>query len=80
MFICTLDADAIPDSIRGMSSETWFEKAERLSMELARLDAAQLEDESVKRVALARWLRAEFSEEPPEDTHTLALFPGRTLQ
>jgi len=28
-----------------------------------------------ERVAIARWLRAEFSCEPPEDTATLALFP-----
>jgi hypothetical protein len=58
-----------------MNHETWLERAERLRGELARLETAQIEDESAKRVALARWLRAEFSDEPPEDTATLTLFP-----
>lgn len=59
-----------------MNHQSWLDRADRLRGELARLDAAQLENESVKRVVIARWLRAEFSDEPPEDTATLALFPG----
>jgi hypothetical protein len=58
-----------------MDHESWLERAERLRGELARLDAAQRQDESLERVAIARWLRNEFSDEPPEDTATLALFP-----
>jgi hypothetical protein len=59
-----------------MNHESWLERADRLRAELARLDPSQLEDESLLRVALARWLRAEFSDEAPEDTATLALFPN----
>ncbi len=67
-----------------MSSQTWLEKAERLRSELARLRAAQPPpvadpdldgEEALERVAIAQWLRSEFSDEPPEDTATLALFP-----
>ena len=67
-----------------MSSHTWLEKAERLRSELARLRAAHgfpvvaagASDETAReRIAIAQWLRSEFSEEPPEDTATLALFP-----
>lgn len=67
-----------------MVTADWIEKAERLRAELARFDAARLDeavsDESTEqeqeRDVIARWLRQEFSNEPPEDTQTLALFPG----
>ena len=59
-----------------MNHESWLERADRLRGELARLDGAQLDDGAVTRVVIARWLRAEFSTEPAEDTATLALFPG----
>ena len=67
-----------------MNSEVWLEKAERLRDELTRLHAAELDEivtpnpeerDARERVAIARWLRCEFSDEAPEDTNTLALFP-----
>jgi hypothetical protein len=67
-----------------MNSEAWLDKAERLRSELARLQGAEgieastpvPEDrEARERVAIARWLRTEFSDEAPDDTNTLALFP-----
>jgi hypothetical protein len=51
---------------------------------LTRLHAAELDEmlepsaderETRERVVIARWLRSEFSDEPPEDSTTLALFP-----
>ena len=71
-----------------MNTETWLEKAERLRGELARLHAAELDElvepamadhEGRERVAIARWLRREFSEEPPADTATLTLFPESSV-
>jgi hypothetical protein len=68
-----------------MSTHTWLEKAERLRAELGRLRALDRphlgEDgaDSVERVAIARWLRTEFSDEPAEDTRTLALFPDSEI-
>jgi hypothetical protein len=67
-----------------MATATWLEKAERLRMELARLNSALIDGiedspearESHERVLIARWLRHEFSDEPPEDTQTLTLFPS----
>lgn len=66
-----------------MVTADWLEKADRLRTELARLNSAQIDgivDEatshSQERVLIARWLRQEFSNEPPEDTATLTLFPG----
>jgi hypothetical protein len=67
-----------------MATATWLEKAERLRTELARLNSAQIDGivdstpdrESQERVVIARWLRTEFSDEPPEDTKTLTLFPS----
>jgi hypothetical protein len=67
-----------------MSSEKWLEKAERLRTELTHLTQSQLdqfiepgrdEREALERVTIARWLKNEFSDERPEDTATLALFP-----
>ena len=67
-----------------MNSEAWLDKAERLRSELARLHAAEGNEfiglvpearEARERVAIARWLRTEFSDEAPDDTNTLALFP-----
>lgn len=67
-----------------MVTADWNEKAERLCAALARLDAALLDeavhdesfDHDQRRGVIAQWLRQEFSNEPPEDTQTLALFPG----
>lgn len=59
-----------------MATTTWLEKAERLRSELAHVrtgDAAIRE--SQERAVIASWLRSEFSDEPPPDTKTLALFP-----
>ena len=67
-----------------MNSEAWLDRAERLRHELTRLHAAELDEmlepsaderETRERVVIARWLRSEFSDEPPEDSTTLALFP-----
>jgi hypothetical protein len=67
-----------------MNSEAWLEKAERLRGELTRLHAAEFDEivtpnteerEARERVAIARWLRSEFSDELPDDPNTLALFP-----
>jgi hypothetical protein len=67
-----------------MKAEAWLERAERLRHELARLHTAEVDEmiepsaderETRERVVIARWLRSEFSDEPPEDTATLALFP-----
>jgi len=67
-----------------MNAGAWLERAERLRHELTRLRAAELDEMSEtrtdehdarERVVIARWLRREFSDEPPEDTKTLALFP-----
>jgi hypothetical protein len=86
VFICTLDAGRGPRSIPGMNSQ-WIDRAERLRAELAHLRAAQQhaapephldEIEAYERVTIARWLRDEFSEEQPEDTATLTLFPDAT--
>lgn len=67
----------------------WLEKAEQLQGTLAHLKAAPPADagvvdsdeqEAMKRLTIARWLRAEFSDEPPEDTATLALFPEESAR
>jgi hypothetical protein len=67
-----------------MNPEAWLDRAERLRHELARLRAAELDEmvepsadehDARERVTIARWLREEFSAEPPEDTATLAFFP-----
>jgi hypothetical protein len=65
-----------------MNSQPWLEKAERLRHALARLrdtqafngNAAADEPAAIERVAIAHWLRQEFSDEPPEDTRTGLLF------
>jgi hypothetical protein len=66
-----------------MNSEAWLEKAERLRGELTRLHAAEVDEivepstderETRERVTIARWLRSEFSDAPPEDTATMSLF------
>jgi len=71
-----------------MNAEAWLERAERLRHELTRLRAAELEEmiepspdehDTRERVVIARWLRSEFSDEPPEDTKTLALFPEASV-
>ncbi len=67
-----------------MNPNAWLEKAERLRSTIARLrdarpgenETAHDEPEHLERVAIAHWLREEFSDEPPEDTATLTLFPG----
>jgi hypothetical protein len=88
VFIWTLDLVGPVPSIRGvMNSEEWLEKAERLRSTLAYLReahrpcaAASTVDfappEALERVAIAHWLRQEFSAHPPEDTQTLPLFTG----
>lgn len=66
-----------------MSSEVWSEKAERLRAELEHLNSALLDgfDDSPKtrreleEATIARFLRAEFSDEAVEDTTTMPLFP-----
>jgi hypothetical protein len=66
-----------------MNSEAWLEKAERLRSELSRLHTAEFDEivtphpeerDARERVAIARWLRSEFSDAPPEDTATMPLF------
>lgn len=57
-----------------MNLESWLDKADRLRGEFARVDPSQPDYETQQRLALARWLRTEFSEEPPEDRDTLPLF------
>lgn len=65
-----------------MSSEIWNEKATRLRSALENVNSALLdgfEDSSKKRreleeATIARFLRREFSDEPPEDTQTMRLF------
>jgi len=73
----------------GMNTETWLEKAERLRGELTRLHAAEVNEfmapaladhEARERITIAHWLRSEFSDEPPVDNATLALFPESALQ
>lgn len=71
-----------------MNSEEWLEKAERLRSTLADLREAHRPEfpatapvgfappEALERVAIAHWLRQEFSDRPPEDTQTLPLFAG----
>jgi hypothetical protein len=80
--------NAAANSIFGMNAEAWLERAERLRHELTRLRAVELdemsgtrtdEDDARERVVFARWLRREFSDEPPEDTKTLALFPEASV-
>jgi hypothetical protein len=63
-----------------MSAHTWLEKAEELRLEMARVRSQETDvagQESLERLAIARWLRTEFSAEPAEDTQTLALFPDQ---
>lgn len=71
-----------------MNAGAWLERAERLRHELTRLRAAELHEMSETRtdehdarelVVIARWLRSEFSDEPPQDTKTLALFPETSV-
>jgi hypothetical protein len=64
-----------------MNPNAWLEKAERLRSSLARLRLTASHEEtsadhleSVERVAIAHWLREEFSDEPSEDARTLPLF------
>jgi hypothetical protein len=67
-----------------MPSESWLQRAERLRSTLSRVrDSQRVDTEAfhhdpadVERVAIAHWLREEFSEEPHEDTATLPLFPS----
>lgn len=71
----------------GMNSEAWLEKAERLRSTLADLREARRTEithlhavlpldapATLERVAIAHWLRQEFSEQPAEDTQTMPLF------
>lgn len=63
-----------------MSAQTWLEKAEELRLEVARVRSQEADacgQESLERLAIARWLRLEFRAEPAEDTQTLALFPDQ---
>jgi hypothetical protein len=53
-----------------MNHESWLEKAERLRVHLDGLP-----HDVDKTIAIAIWLRLEFSEERPNDTATMALFP-----
>jgi hypothetical protein len=63
-----------------VNANHWLEKAERLRSTLTRLKtiddhSAALDGlDSIERVAIAHWLRQEFSDEPGEDTQTLPLF------
>lgn len=66
-----------------MSTQIWLEKAERLRAQLQQLKAAQFdqlttptraETEFIERVAIAEFLRGEFSDERLDDTAT-ALLP-----
>jgi len=67
-----------------MSSQLWNEKAARLRSALEHVNSALLdgfEDSPTKRqeieeATIARFLRNEFSDEPPEDTATPPLFPS----
>lgn len=61
-----------------MHTNSWLEKAERLRAYLAHRRDLNLSGdmESAEREAIAHWLRAEFSDQPPEDTATLPLFLG----
>lgn len=65
-----------------MSAHIWLEQAAELRLEMARVrsqDATDVvEQESLERLAIARWLRTGFGTEPQEDTQTLALFPDQT--
>jgi hypothetical protein len=69
-----------------MNPNAWLEKAERLRSTIAQIrDVDCAEDqradhspEILERVAIAHWLRQEFSDEPPEDTATLSLFKEST--
>lgn len=61
-----------------MRAQTWLERAEELRLEMMRVRSQETDpagQESLERLAIARWLRTEFSQEPAEDTQTLALFP-----
>jgi len=65
-----------------MNPNAWLEKAERLRSTIAQLRDAQRGDnehahdepENLERVAIAHWLRQEFSDEPPDNTATMPLF------
>ena len=66
-----------------MSSNLWISKAEDLHarltsfrMEQANKSLTSNPDQAAEweQGLIARWLREEFSEEPPEDTSTLPLF------
>ena len=65
-----------------MNPNPWLEKAERLRSTIASLrQVGTSENEpgeegpaAMERLAIAHWLRQEFSDEPPEDTATLPLF------
>lgn len=63
-----------------MDSETCLELAERLRSALAHLRQTESADDSpahrasVERAAIAHFLRENFTDTPPEDTHTLPLF------
>jgi len=65
-----------------MSSEIWLEKATLLRSELDHLNSALLDGfednpkrrQELEEATIARFLRREFSDEPPEDTATMPLF------
>jgi hypothetical protein len=76
VFNRTLDSCFVLLSIRRMNPNDWLEKAEQLRTELARLpEVRRHEDrETLERAVIARFLRHQFSGEPPEDTATIPLF------
>ena len=65
-----------------MSSEIWDEKAARLLSALDTVNSALLDGfedsptrrREVEQATVARFLRDEFSGDPPEDTTTIPLF------
>jgi hypothetical protein len=69
-----------------MNHDSWLAKADQLRAELEQLKAADAHERGRsnvgdgterERVLIARWLRSEFSDELPEDTATIALFPDQ---
>ena len=65
-----------------MSSEIWSEKAARLRSALENVNLAMLDGfgdspktrREIEEATIARFLRSEFSDEPPEDTKTETFF------
>lgn len=67
-----------------MSGEIWNEKAARLRSALDNVNSALIDGfedsptvrRKIEEATIARFLRREFSDEPPEDTQTRPLFPA----